>query len=623
MPARPTALAELERYVLGALASGTLAAFLLVVRNGLAPAQEPVSFALLFWAWFALLHLAAGLGLLVLALGLARATRRDARLAWPRRLAGPLVVGVALAGNGRDFERLLRLPGPERFRWLVPAALLLAALALLAAALLPLARSRVPRLLAGLAALAGLGAGWPARPPGAPVARAAAAVPRTQSGPDRRLLFLGLDGADWRYMEPLIARGELPHLAALRARGAWAELATATPTLSPVIWTTIATGLPPEQHGIRSFTTQRLAGARAALPRLRRVRGVGFDTLTGLLWKRGALFESPITQTSRRVPAFWNIASALGSPVDVLNWWATWPAEPVLGRMVSERVHYFRFSVRGLAHEAERLTHPEGLYREIAPLVMDPDAVSYEQARVFLDVSPEEFQAMMHAPFERRSIRGEFKYLFSLHETERRLGRYLLESSRKAHGAPTDLLVLSRIVDMACHTSLRHSELVRHHPRATPEELRKYGRVVTEAYKAADRTLGALLEAFGDGNVVVVSDHGFQIEVMQGRIHVYDHREAPPGILIAAGPAFRPGRVEGLGVYDVLPLLLQLKGFAQAEDLPGRLATELLEASFLARHPVRRVASYRSLRGGAAAPPAEGAGDDELMERLRALGYVE
>jgi hypothetical protein len=603
---------ELERYALGAVASGTLAAFLLVARNGLAPTQSPLSFALLFWGFFALLHLAAAGVLSAAVLGAARALGREAWLPWPRRVLGPALLVLVLAWNGPALQRLGRLPGPERFAWLVPAVLGLAGLTLLAAALWPLARPGLPRLLATGLAAAGAAAAWPARPPRTPVAPAQAAS-AAKPQPDQRLLFIGLDGADWRYMEPLIARGRLPRLAALRQRGAWGELATVTPTLSPVIWTSIATGVPPEEHGIQAFTTQRLSGARDALPRLRRVRGVGHDLLLRLLERRGLLFESPVTQTSRRVPAFWNIASALGSPLDVLNWWATWPAEPVLGRMVSERVYYFRFAARGLAHEPERLTYPESLYREIAARVMRPEEVTYEQARAYLDVAPEEFQEMMRAPFERRSVRSEFKFLYSLHETERR---------RRERGEAADLLLLSRVVDMACHTALRHSELVREHPRATPEELQKYARVVTQAYAAADRTIGELLDAFGPGNVVVVSDHGFQLELMQGRIRVYDHREAPPGILIAAGPAFRPGKLEGLGVYDVLPALLQLKGFPQADDLAGRLHAELFAPEFLERHAARRVASYRDLARVAAASGSS-AGDAELMERLRALGYIE
>ena len=175
---------------------------------------------------------------------------------------------------------------------------------------------------------------------------------------------------------------------------------------------------------------------------------------------------------------------------------------------------------------------------------------------------------------------------------------------------------------MASHTSLRHSELVRNHPRATPEELQKYGRVVTEAYKAADRTLGELVEAFGPGNVVVASDHGFQIEVMQGRVHAYDHREAPPEILIAAGPAFRPGRVEGLGVLRrPSDAPASRRGLPTGRGPAGRSPEALFQDGFRARHAVERVASYRDL-ARASACATGGAGDPELMERLRALGYV-
>ena len=55
------------------------------------------------------------------------------------------------------------------------------------------------------------------------------------------------------------------------------------------------------------------------------------------------------------MPAYWNVATRLGSPVSVLNWWATWPAEPVLGNMVSERMYFWRFAARGNWTPAERL----------------------------------------------------------------------------------------------------------------------------------------------------------------------------------------------------------------------------------------------------------------------------
>ena len=94
-----------------------------------------------------------------------------------------------------------------------------------------------------------------------------------------------------------------------------------------------------------------------------------------------------------------------------------------------------------------------------------------------------------------------------------------------------------------------------------------------------------------------------------------------PGIFIASGPAFRPGRVDGLGVLDVMPALLYLKGFAIADDMPGRVAEDLFDETFLQNHPATRVASYRQdvaseLAGGTAE------GDEQMLDRLRALGYI-
>jgi len=74
-----------------------------------------------------------------------------------------------------------------------------------------------------------------------------------------RLLFIGLDGANWTVARPLIERGELPNLARLMAEGHSGplhSLRTYRPTAgrwgwwSAVVWATIATGYREEKHGI-------------------------------------------------------------------------------------------------------------------------------------------------------------------------------------------------------------------------------------------------------------------------------------------------------------------------------------------------------------------------------------
>jgi hypothetical protein len=252
---------------------------------------------------------------------------------------------------------------------------------------------------------------------------------------------------------------------------------------------------------------------------------------------------------------------------------------------------------------------------------MRPDEVDYDAARRFMEISPVEFEAMRTAAFDGH-VRTEFRYLYSMLETNRRVAPLLMEWSRRQYGRIADLLMIERAVDIACHDALRPSELVTDHLGASAEDQRRFGRVVSEAYRSADRVLGELLQAFGDANVLVLSDHGFALEESSvPPYRRYNHGSAPDGIFVAAGPAFGRGSVEGLSVFDILPLLLYLKGFPLAEDLPGRLPLEVFNEKFRRQQGVTRIASYGTReRSGAWSGPATM--DDEMLERLRALGYV-
>lgn len=69
----------------------------------------------------------------------------------------------------------------------------------------------------------------------------------------RRVIVLGIDGFDYQLTKDLLAEGRLPNLAKLAASGGFQPLATSTPPLSPVAWSTFITGLDPGQHGIFDF----------------------------------------------------------------------------------------------------------------------------------------------------------------------------------------------------------------------------------------------------------------------------------------------------------------------------------------------------------------------------------
>jgi type I phosphodiesterase/nucleotide pyrophosphatase len=605
-----------ERTVLAVLLAATLATLLLVARNGLAPVQHPVSFGLVLWAWVLLFYSAVGLAALALA-GLVSKLTGLARLpGWMLLVATILFTAVALASNPRAVSSVLALGGPGLFRLLLPVSAALCALALVVVGA-PLARGaggiRIGVLIAlasGLLSLLPVGGGGNARGGASPSARLQGL----------RFVVVGVDGADWRLMEPLMARGELPHFTALRDRSAWGPLETLRPTLSPAIWTSIVTGKLPRRHGVQDFATRRLRGVDNTLPDLRLLNRLGFPFLFARLEAAGQVFQAPITSFTRRVPAFWNITTSLGSPVSVINWWGTWPAEPVVGHVVSERAYYHKLLHPNEPDHPAGLTYPDDLYPRIAPLIARPDEVTLADAREFMDVTAAEFEPMrtIKHPSPLLGIANEFTYFHSMFVTNERLALDLVERSRRLYGQSADLLILLRLVDQTCHTALIYSDLVEDHRNASRDDLRKYAGVVSAAYRAADRALGRIQEASRADNVIVVSDHGFQLEGPRA----FTHNDGPPGIFMAAGPAFRPGRVGGVSVLDILPLLLFLKDFPQAEDFDGQLPAQALDPALLASKPPRRIASYGTRMGPITHIAGSSAVDAEMLERLRALGYL-
>ena len=71
---------------------------------------------------------------------------------------------------------------------------------------------------------------------------------------NRRVLLIGWDAADWKVIDRLMEEGKMPNIAGLVERGVMGNLATLYPSLSPMLWTSIATGKRPYKHGVWGFT---------------------------------------------------------------------------------------------------------------------------------------------------------------------------------------------------------------------------------------------------------------------------------------------------------------------------------------------------------------------------------
>jgi ribosomal protein L30 len=167
---------------------------------------------------------------------------------------------------------------------------------------------------------------------------------RARSRPaSHRVLVIGLDGADWETIDPLLRSGDLPNLARLVREGAHGDLRSYDPMLSPLLWTTIATGKPPDQHGIADFLVK--------------------DKATGM--------RRPITSDFRKVKALWNAMTELDRPSSWFAWWASYPAESIAGTKESHRATVRGLGLRKLNSERELEDTPavRGMINKVSYLV--------------------------------------------------------------------------------------------------------------------------------------------------------------------------------------------------------------------------------------------------------------
>ncbi|MCI0585561.1 MAG: alkaline phosphatase family protein [Planctomycetes bacterium] len=424
-------------------------------------------------------------------------------------------------------------------------------------------------------------------------------VDRGSGGWTPRLLIVGWDGADWDVLDPMLAAGELPNLARLRSGGSWGRLRSIEPILSPVVWTSIATGVTPEKHGITWFMADTDRPGRRV----------------------------PVTSTLRQRKAFWNVLSEAGVSVGVVGWWATYPAEVVRGFLLSDFVGYHGFGVTGRQVRVDLgKTHPPDLASEVIEAIGDPARLGHEEIARFLRIPREEYEAVD------RADSGKFAGSIRLFRTYLSTARGYSRAARDLGGRfrPEILAVYFELGDAASHLFARYRSPKM--PRVSEEGCRLFGEAVAEVYREQDRLLGELLIGCGpETMVLLVSDHGFADgperpdegdEVEVGRAHLWHQIE---GILVVSGPPFRPGcEIERASILDVFPTVLRALDLPVASDLDGQVLLECFRPSWIASHPPRRVATFEG-HGTATRPSAAETGEafaEEIEGRLSALGYL-
>jgi hypothetical protein len=156
--------------------------------------------------------------------------------------------------------------------------------------------------------------------------------PAMPVAPGERVALVGVDGVEPDELDYRLAAGALPNLSArLRAGGVVARTDRALEATPAELWTTIATGRPAADHGVRALDGFRLLGMSSVLSRPGPWRAFWGTVGVAL----GFAEQRPLLAGVRRAPALWELVARGGRPVAAINWWGTYPAEPTPGRIVA------------------------------------------------------------------------------------------------------------------------------------------------------------------------------------------------------------------------------------------------------------------------------------------------
>ncbi|MEZ4801813.1 MAG: alkaline phosphatase family protein [Gelidibacter sp.] len=403
-----------------------------------------------------------------------------------------------------------------------------------------------------------------------------------------KLLLIGWDAADWKIIGPLLAKGHMPALKKLIDNGVYGNMSTMNPPFSPMLWSSVATGKTPDKHGILGFieVMENNVGVR------------------------------PVTATSRKARALWNIFHNQGMKSNLVGWWPSFPAEPINGVVISDKFQKVSLDPKKQKPMADGTIHPKFAEEEFKDLRMFAFEVTSEHILPFI-------------PNAAKINQEKEKGLTALAK--------IVSENVSIHNAATKLLrttewdfmtVYYDLIDHFCHSFMKF------HPpklnRINQAQFDIFKDAINGAYRFQDMMLERTLELIDeDTTVIIMSDHGFEsgnkrlmeLPKLQASAAM-DHRQF--GMFVAMGPNIKKNeKVYGLSLIDIAPTILNHFNLPIGEDMDGKVAMDI----FKNPNEITYIKSWEEVEGDFAELKLKNDSnaftDDETMEQLIELGYVE
>lgn len=261
-----------------------------------------------------------------------------------------------------------------------------------------------------------------------------------------KIVVIGLDGATFDVITPLVEKGLLPNIARLIREGVHGELSSTVHPITPQAWSSFLTGMNAGKHGIFDFSKRR--------------EGTYDLEFINASYRKGESIFQYLSRHNARV-------GAIAVPF-------TFPPEPVNG---------FMLSGMDAPAEDERAVYPKDLYEEIRNRFGN-------------------YYIHLASPVGRSNDKNRFWQDIQAEDKNRTdISTFLMEHH------PCDLFMTTyNNTDRVQHQYLTY-EFLGALNNGDESVIRK--NLITKTYKNVDRELGRILDKTGDDTtVIIMSDHG-------------------------------------------------------------------------------------------------------------------
>ncbi len=312
-----------------------------------------------------------------------------------------------------------------------------------------------------------------------------------------KTLILGVDGAEWDVIMPMIKKGKLPNIGKLMNSGYYGDLVSVQPLLSPPAWGSAITGMMPEKHGVKYFYACS-------------------DGTPGRDCKgRGKVHQ--IDSTFLKTNTYFDVISEMGGkPMIMYIPFVGFPVWEVNGIMIGlpkignrpEIKERFKVYPETLLSELpEDIIHQMGCIfdKTLADIKLNKtcngdDLLKDENFKMALDS-----YSQLNNNADNWSVRND-QVFYRLYNVNRKknVAKYLMDNYDY-----DNFMIVFDEGDYMQHLFWRYSD--EGHPGYDPKFKDKHDMLIEYMFVELDRIIGELLEDAGENTVVyMVSDHGFR-----------------------------------------------------------------------------------------------------------------